>query len=377
MLAGDGTTDSLSAVNAGRHAPTVDSDGYVMFAKITTVYSLLYWSVVAFATMSILFLYRQIFKSRRFFTFSSNILIGLTFIWWVSGTICEGTGFQPMSAYWDTSVSGRYYLDYNGFWLSNMIAELLIETAILLLPIREIVGLQLETRKKILVVGMFCMGAFVLATGIVRIHYVYALPDMIPGVIWLSVHSSTAVISACLPTYSPLLSRIPGLRHLVARKAPVAPYGYSRNRSRSRPSDVGMSTRRTRPSAQLGFPGSPKLRQNSIDNILLEHPQYVRSLSGSGSGQERWHYYHTDSPISPGGSGTEKAIYFEEVEEKDKDSSKNGLTKVITIPSPVLGGTDWSPTTPLGIVDGGGETRRAGLERGLPHVPGEKADERL
>ena len=144
------------------------------FAKITTIYSLLYWSVVAFATMSILVLYRRIFASRRLFTVTSNVLLCLVFIWWVSGTIGEGVGFRPIEAYWDTAVSGQYYLNYNGFWLTNMVSELVIETVILLMPVREVIGLQLEKRKKVLVVGMFCMGAFVLATGIVRIHYVWA-----------------------------------------------------------------------------------------------------------------------------------------------------------------------------------------------------------
>lgn len=54
-----------------------------------------------------------------------------------------------------------------------MVAELLIETLVLALPIREITKLQLSTRKKALIVTMFCMGGFVLITGIVRIYYAW------------------------------------------------------------------------------------------------------------------------------------------------------------------------------------------------------------
>ena len=39
--------------------------------------------------------------------------------------------------------------------------------------------------------------------------------DIIPGTIWLGVHGSVAIISACLPTYRPLLSKIPGLLPLT------------------------------------------------------------------------------------------------------------------------------------------------------------------
>ena len=110
----------------------------------------------------------------RFFSIASQILIALTLIWWFSGTIVEAFGFRPMQAYWDTSLEGHYYIDYNAFWLSNMGSELIIETAILVLPLREVARLQLESRKKALVVAMFGMGIFVLATGIVRINYVWS-----------------------------------------------------------------------------------------------------------------------------------------------------------------------------------------------------------
>ena len=51
----------------------------------------------------------------RFFSVASRVLIGLTLIWWVSGTIIEALGFRPMAAYWDTSIDGHYYIDYNAF----------------------------------------------------------------------------------------------------------------------------------------------------------------------------------------------------------------------------------------------------------------------
>ena len=170
----DGKTNISRAVTVGRQAVDVSDWGYVEFAELTTFYSLLYWSVVAFATLSVLFLYRRIFYMHRFFSVASQVLITLTLIWWFSGTIVEAFGFRPMQAYWDTGLEGRYYIDYNAFWLFNMGSELIIETAILVLPLREIARLQLESRKKALVVAMFGMGIFVLATGIVRINYVWS-----------------------------------------------------------------------------------------------------------------------------------------------------------------------------------------------------------
>ena len=143
------------------------------FEELTSVHSLLYWSVIAFATLSILFLYKRIFYMGKFFSVASKVLVGLTLVWWVSGTIGEGLGFRPMQAYWDDNIKGQYYINYDGFWASNMIAELFLETATLLLPIREIARAQFGKRKKALVIAMFCMGVFVLITGIIRINYVW------------------------------------------------------------------------------------------------------------------------------------------------------------------------------------------------------------
>lgn len=62
---------------------------------------------------------------------------------------------------------------------------------------------------------------------------------MTPGVIWLSVHCATALISACLPTYRPLFSNLAGAvsstRRYISRSRsissqhPSSSIGQSRN----------------------------------------------------------------------------------------------------------------------------------------------------
>lgn len=157
----------------GRRAATVSSPEYTDFAKLVYTVSLLYWSVIAFSIISLLFLYRRIFAAHRFFSIASHTLVGLTLAWWISGTVCEGVGMRPVQADWNLQLVGQYYVDYIPFWLTSMVVELALEIATLVLPVREIAKLQLENRKKALVVAMFCMGAFVIATGIVRITLVW------------------------------------------------------------------------------------------------------------------------------------------------------------------------------------------------------------
>ena len=341
------TADWLLAVAAGKSAPTVDSPQYVEFEVLTYVYSLLYWSVITFASISILLLYRRIFSTQQFFSKASSVLISLTLMWWISGTICEAAGFRPVQGYWDTSVEGRYYLNYDAFWLTNMITELFLEVIILILPIRELTKVHLENGKKILIACMFLMGTFVLATGIVRIHYVWSGANMTPGVIWLSVHSSCAIISACLPTFGPLLKRVPGLKHITHRRI-----SYTLNNTRS------QSTRRTIPRAFDNFRTSTKVGKGSFDGILLDQ-QSDRATSDDSHLQNGLNSHHQDTEFKQSQSTG------------DPSEVQYGLTKKISVPSPgpeeefkthsLIHGSEGSPAK-YPLAPQGSQTKRADLE---------------
>ena len=89
------------------------------------------------------------------------------------------------------------------------ILEAVIEVIILVLPIRELHQLKLSRKRKVAVSSIFALGGFVVITGIVRMAVLYrpkqhAL-DLTKGDIWFNVHLGTAIISACLPTFRPLL----------------------------------------------------------------------------------------------------------------------------------------------------------------------------
>ena len=90
------------------------------------------------------------------------------------------------------------------------IIETLVEIVILILTMREILRLHLTKEKKRLLCLIFALGGFVIVTGIVRMAVLYRPDesdfDLTQGDIWLNVHLGTAIISACLPTYRPLIA---------------------------------------------------------------------------------------------------------------------------------------------------------------------------
>ena len=85
------------------------------------------------------------------------------------------------------------------------------DAAILVLPIRYVLALQMDRVRKASVLGTFALGGIVCAFGIVRCTAVGEANDLDPtwtnvsGGTWSQVEVSVGVVCACLPTYGGLL----------------------------------------------------------------------------------------------------------------------------------------------------------------------------
>ena len=181
--------DICSAINSGRKAVDGKSAEYEVFMKLTWWSSNLVWSPIAFAILGISALYRRVFYVHRFFRISSLILVWVTVFWWVAGTVTGFLSYDPIQAYWDSSIPGMWRYNYPAFWLSLNIVELLLWTFVLALPILEIMRLNVNKKEKALVMSIFCTGGFVIITGIIRIHYVF---NKVVNSTLLSLYSSSS-----------------------------------------------------------------------------------------------------------------------------------------------------------------------------------------
>ena len=315
----------------------------------------------------------------------------LTVAWWLSGTLTNIFSFRPIRAYWDSSVTGQYYINYNDFWITTMVAELVIETAVIALPIREIARLTLSKRKKVLIMGLFCMGGLVIITGIVGICYawrkdmshslnswtttgIFNYPTraehMTPGTIWLAVHSAVAIVSANLPTYRPLISRIPGVQLVSLVASRRGSYsknyrntsidGHSRKASPSRRRST--ITKRAKPTAKLNV----DLANQAFDKRASRSTDsYDATLLGSnskpvGKSNASLRSSNTDFAVNLRISELDKSLELEDLGEEEQQSrhfegentqnrsdypstSMHGLTKQLSIPSPTSTDGAWGP----------------------------------
>ncbi|KAH8700939.1 hypothetical protein BGW36DRAFT_406079 [Talaromyces proteolyticus] len=192
---------ALSAITNGAEDPN-----YQTYAKFIYIYGPFYFPAIGITNISVLLLYRRIFETSWFSRISLYFII-VQALWTIAGTIVQIWVCNPPSSWW-TSPKPTCIL-YGIFWLTMMLIELLLECLMLILPVNEVRKLQLSKNRKIIVAGIFLLGGCVIITAIIRIAVSYQDPiglQVNKDALWMNVHVGIAIVSACLPTYKPLVS---------------------------------------------------------------------------------------------------------------------------------------------------------------------------
>ncbi|KAK0112312.1 hypothetical protein ONS96_001560 [Cadophora gregata f. sp. sojae] len=208
-----------NAIN--RDDPNFDFTPHTTYLKTSFIAATLYFSVVTAIKISILYMYRRIFPIDEFYL-QSQVVGGLVIIWWLVGSILTIISCLPVNRLWIGPSAGGYCFNFNIYWMSMGAVELVIDTLLLILPVRMVLGLRLSRQQKVLVVGIFVLGGFVIVTGLVRVILGYR-----PGSqnvafaraeLWSAVHIGIAIVCACLPTLRPLIKRASTTASSLRRK---------------------------------------------------------------------------------------------------------------------------------------------------------------
>jgi hypothetical protein len=118
--------------------------------------------------ISVLLFYRHIFFIEERYRKASMALMIVATAWLISNLFT----CQPVPSFWSAAKSGTC-LNLNAVFLTTGIIDTLIDLAILLLPIRIVFMLQLPTKTKVAVAGIFALGGFILVTNVIRLHHTY------------------------------------------------------------------------------------------------------------------------------------------------------------------------------------------------------------
>ncbi|CAJ2503150.1 Uu.00g105440.m01.CDS01 [Anthostomella pinea] len=233
---------------AGKHVWALDPQDVANVFELLYSYTYIYAGSVSFTKLSVLLFYRRLFeRGTKWFhyrlAFAAFLCVGYPItIWGVAAGMC-----RPASFFWTQFIGGEgKCVDVNAAFLSLTVINMVNDIIVLLVPIPEILQLQMSTQKKLAVCGVMLLGGFVCVASVVRI-WAFADFASTPDVTWIaaqvflwsSVEPAFGIVSACLPSFRPLFRRA-----RTKMSSGGTRDGQSGNRwagSSSKPSRVGNS----------------------------------------------------------------------------------------------------------------------------------------
>ncbi|PYH92410.1 hypothetical protein BO71DRAFT_400571 [Aspergillus ellipticus CBS 707.79] len=197
----------------GRFTKDISAQDEEILSKV--VY---YHSIVVMVGLSLVKISLAVFLRRFSHNILSKALIG-AIIFLVAFTIACGFTliFQcvPVAAAWDNNlrVHARCFdvATYTAIGLWNSITNLVTDVIFATLPVPLFIGIQVNRRTKISLIGVLSLGYLVCVAGIVKIiaqvrvlkeENVYRHDTFM---IWNCVELNVAILAACLPSLKPLL----------------------------------------------------------------------------------------------------------------------------------------------------------------------------
>ncbi|KAK1659591.1 hypothetical protein BDP55DRAFT_697612 [Colletotrichum godetiae] len=209
-----GMVIAIGQAGAGRHVWALGVDDLVQTSELLYIYSFIFCTAVFTTKISILLFYWRVFMgnvlSFRLSMWIGALLVGSYAVYFM---ITIGFCCNPLSHYW-TQFYGTVgtCIDVGRFFFILAIINLSTDVILLAIPVPEILRLQMTKEKKVVVCGILSLGGFA-----VRVHYLKQFSTatditwmMGPVAIWSSVEPSVGILSACLPSFKPLLRAIRG-----------------------------------------------------------------------------------------------------------------------------------------------------------------------
>ncbi|KAI1389506.1 uncharacterized protein F4822DRAFT_427855 [Hypoxylon trugodes] len=226
----------------GTHVWTISKSDLIPILKITYSYTIIYTVAILCIKLSLLCFYYRLFGMfgnfwRMSLFLGGFLTVGHTISAWISLAIM----CRPISAIWDQylGIVQAKCIDIKAAYISYASINIPLDILILVIPIPQILKLQMSMRKKLQICTLFSLGSFACIAGIARLFYLVKYTQEVdlawtlsPVGIWSSVEPSIAILTACLPIIYPLFLRWGGKLRSV--KSTEATEGYPSRRQEYR-----------------------------------------------------------------------------------------------------------------------------------------------
>ncbi|RVX74306.1 hypothetical protein B0A52_02138 [Exophiala mesophila] len=206
----------MSSDGFGKDIWTIPFDKITRIVKFTWYTEIFYMFVVGFTKAAILLLYYRVFQSERFrkIVIASLILTSAFIISFSFGVIFHCTPISFGWEGWTGEVEG-HCINFNAFAWAHAIVNIVFDIFIIVLPIPQLIKLDLGRRKLIHIILMFSVGFFITIVSIVRLTALVQFAttsnptyDNVPTAYWSVLEAFVSIICCCLPAIRALLRRV-------------------------------------------------------------------------------------------------------------------------------------------------------------------------
>ncbi|KAL6705174.1 hypothetical protein ACN47E_007279 [Coniothyrium glycines] len=206
----------MSQMGFGMHYWNVPAENGVALLKMFYVCQMLYILVQIFSKVAILVLYSRLFPDFiHYFQWTVRCMIAFMFIHGAVFFFLVTFQCLPINSIWDKTIVGKCLPVSVVIGFLGAALSIVEDFIILLLPIRELWKLQMNTKKKIGLVLLLSIGSFASVTSIVRLKYVLkyantydATWDNVDVIKWSLIEILSACICGNLMPLRPLIDRL-------------------------------------------------------------------------------------------------------------------------------------------------------------------------
>ncbi|KAI0145192.1 hypothetical protein GGR57DRAFT_481055 [Xylariaceae sp. FL1272] len=208
----------LTEHGLGRDFWTLSFPDINITLELLYVAEIFYFPSEMFTQLSILTFYRRVFaKSSLIVQKGSTILIVIVVLFGVANTLTIIFQCTPIPYFW-TGWSGETTgscIDINLFSWARAAIEIAIDVAILSLPLRDLIKLQMSWRKRAQVILVFALGFTITIVSILRLQSLVRFSkttnvthDNAFAVYWSVLECDVFIIAACLPSLRSIASQM-------------------------------------------------------------------------------------------------------------------------------------------------------------------------
>jgi hypothetical protein len=244
----------------GRHVIYVSEYDKMMVRKGDFVFSHFYDLALVFVKLGILAFYWRVFAHPLFRKF---VLATAAFIiaWGIGITVTLFLVCRPLKAYWDRTVDGTCLTIVTFTYFTN-ISNLITDIWIFLMPVPMIWHLQLQTKKKLILSVIFCIG---LATCVVSsLRLTVVLGHGSPNFTWYYV--PLGAYSVFEPLGGILCTNLPIIWHMMRKRRAGLPHHDIASKvtsSGGHTPTIGSGSRRNRLAIALGLTSHDRTQNSS------------------------------------------------------------------------------------------------------------------